>query len=277
MLMKIIRVTPKKFEAWEIKAFKKRCAAGSDASTYIDYEAEIHVNGKPIAIYKKMSEDLTALLYACEATTFNEYTRTSGLRTRTVNINYSPRNGRRGVPCKPSDLHVSRKFVHDIYVEYGKLIAKHYKRFFKMEYDEQLHEFTNGSSPIFPAYLIEGTTFTGAVANKDNVLLYHTDSANTPNGMSCMIILKANAVGGELVLPELDIAFACQDGYMLLFDGQKYLHGVTPLRKRRGGYRYTVVYYNNKGMSLCLPPEQEIAYYENQVRLQVLKNQGYEG
>ncbi|MEM9995406.1 MAG: hypothetical protein AAGE79_14910, partial [Acinetobacter pittii] len=57
-------------------------------------------------------------------------------------------------------------------------------------------------------YLIKGTPFTGGVINKNTALGYHRDSANTKDGISCMVILKKGVAGGELILPELNIGFA---------------------------------------------------------------------
>jgi len=275
--MKAIKAEHRIFTAQELKQFKSRMANLSDASLYIDFESLVHVDGKPVAIYKKMNEELKPLLYACEAIDFPTYSRTNGMLTQTVGINYSPRNARRVNMCQATDLHVKNGFIHDVFIEYAKIIGASYKKYFSKAHNYQIQTFVNGEKAINKAYLINGTPFTGGVANKNSSLTYHIDKANTPDGISCMIIMKANTIGGELVLPELGISFACQDGYMLLFDGQKYLHGVTPIRNQKGGYRYSVVYYNNKGMALCLPPDEELKHFEEYNKRLVLKKENDEG
>lgn len=264
--MKSIKVTPKGLSKAEKSEMMRTCAKSTDAEILIDYEAILHQNGKFIAAYKKYDGDLETLLYACEAISFSKSKRTSGMETFTKSIGYIPRNARRINVCQPSELLASKPLLHDVFVQHAQIVAESYKKFFGKAYRYQKEDFINGDKPVDPAYLIEGTPFTSGVINKDNALHYHLDSANTPDGMSCMIILKNNVNGGELVLPELNIRFACQNGYMLLFDGQKYLHGVTRIIKANGGYRYTVVYYNNSGMGLCLPPRLE------QIRYKTLMN-----
>lgn len=260
--MKSIKVTPKALSKAEKSEMMKTYAKSTDAEILIDYEAILHQDGKLIAAYKKYEGDLKTLLYACEAIGFSKSKRTNGMPTFTKSIGHIPRNPRRVNACQPSELLVSKPILHDIFVHHAQIIAGSYKKFFRKAYQHQEDDFINGEKPVDSAYLIEDTPFTSGVINKDNALHYHFDNANTPDGMSCMIILKNNVNGGELALPELNIRFACQNGYMLLFDGQKYLHGVTRIVKARGGYRYTVVYYNNRGMSLCLPPTEEYLRYK---------------
>lgn len=255
--MKTIKITPKQFTKAEIGALIKSAPKSEDGTLLIDEEALIQEHGKTIAIYKKYEGDLTTLLYACEGIRFNKSERTGGLQTLTSSIGHIPRNPLRVDACQASELLAKQPVVHDILVQHAEIVSNTYREYFQKAYQNQLNTFINGSKPINEAYLIGDTAFTGGVVNKNNALHYHFDTANTPDGMSCMIMLANNISGGELVLPELNIRFACKNGFMLLFDGQKYLHGVTRIINALGGYRYTIVYYNNKGMKLCLPPELE--------------------
>ena len=46
---------------------------------------------------------------------------------------------------------------------------------------------------------------------------------------------------------------------MIMFDGQKFVHGVTPIIKmNERDYRYTMVYYSLKGFWQCLTEEEEL-------------------
>ena len=166
---------------------------------------------------------------------------------------------------------MTQSTAHDIFLDHARKIAKAYRANFIQAYANQIKYSYIGSSKVHGAYRIKGTPFTSGVINKDTALGYHRDLANTKDGMSCMLILKKGVAGGELILPELSIGFACQDGYILLFDGQKYIHGVTPIipAQSGNGYRYTIVYYNNKGMSLCLAPEDEEKHYRNHLEKQM--------
>ena len=88
--MRATKVERRFFAGQELREFKSRQANLSDASIHIDFESFVHVDGKPVAIYKRMNEDLKPLLYACEAIDFPIYSRTNGMMTQTVGINYSP-------------------------------------------------------------------------------------------------------------------------------------------------------------------------------------------
>ncbi|WP_293302496.1 hypothetical protein [Pedobacter sp. UBA4863] len=255
--MKTINLITKETTTQQIKSLMKQPAHSEHGKLLIDEEAMIYENEKLIAVYKKYNGDITTLLYACEGIRFSKSERANGIPTNTSSIGYIPRNPLRVNACQPSDLLLNNPVVQDVFVQHAEIVHESYKEFFELAYQHQLDEFVNGSKPLDKAYLLGNTTFSGGVVNKDNSLHYHFDTANTPNGISCMLMLANNINGGELVLPQLDIRFACQNGFMLLFDGQKYLHGVSRIIKALGGYRYTIVYYNNKGMKLCLPPDQE--------------------
>lgn len=234
----------------------------------VNEETIVLVDNKIVAVYKKADFDLAPMRHACLSLKFPETERTSGLITKTINVNASPRNTWRNKACSRTKFRREQPRTHDIFLDYARQIAKDYRKYFPVEYAEQIKRMYVGGHKVHRAYRIKGTPFTGGVINENSALAYHRDEANTENGISCMICLKAGVAGGELILPELKIGFACQDGYILLFDGQKYIHGVTPILKPHTGfgYRYTIVYYNNKGMSLCLPPKLEMEHFVKSTR-----------
>lgn len=229
-------------------------------------EAIVTVNGEVVAIYKKAEYDLTDITDACLNLKFPTYERTNGLLTETININASPRNSRRTNMCRRTKFRNEDPRTHKVFLDYALKMAKDYRNYFLKQYAGQVKQMYSRQR-IHRVYRIKGTPFTSGVINKNSALGFHRDRANTEDGISCMLCLKEGVAGGELILPELRIGFECQDGYVLLFDGQKYIHGVTPISHPQTGigYRYTVVYYNNKGMALCLPPAQEKEFYRQYV------------
>lgn len=255
--MKTIAAKYSRLEKHSIEGLKKQKPQSEHVEQMIDEEACIYVDQRLVAIYKKVEFGTMELLKTCHHLKFESYLRTNGMLTKTLNINSIPRNPRRDNICRKAKLSNTQPEKHEVFIRYAKKIAKSYRKYFSSAYAGQVKENVIGRKRIDRNYLMKGTPFTGAVANKDCAMNYHFDTANTKDGISCMLIMKGNVAGGELILPELNIGFSCQDDYMLLFDGQKYLHGVTNIIKATGGYRYTVVYYNNKGMHLCLPPEDE--------------------
>jgi hypothetical protein len=246
-----------------LKSFQQQKPKRADVQEIISEDACIVINGEIVAIYQKVDYDLTKIRTACTSLKFQDYIRQSGLSTKTVSVNASPRNRLRMNKCSLTALRRALPITHNIFLDYARKIARDYRVNFGTAYANQIKHSYIGRNRVHEAYIISRTPFTSAVINKNTALGYHRDTANTKDGISCMLILKKGVGGGELILPELNIGFACEDGYILLFDGQKYIHGVTPILKPQtgNGYRYTIVYYNNKGMSLCLAPREEEKFY----------------
>ena len=112
---------------------------------------------------------------------------------------------------------------------------------------------------ILPEWRISGSPFTSGIVNKNNELPYHRDAGNFKGVYSNMIAFKNQVSGGRLCVPEFGIKFEIEDNSLLIFDGQKYLHGVTPIIKTgRQSYRYTVVYYSLEQLWKCLPIGEEL-------------------
>ena len=108
------------------------------------------------------------------------------------------------------------------------------------------------------------TVFTSGIVNKNNQINYHFDTGNFTEVFSAMLAFKNDMVGGHLVLPQYDLALEIADGSLTLFDGQKALHGVTPIHyKSDRSYRFTMVYYSLKNMWHCLEIDDELARIRN--------------
>ena len=113
-----------------------------------------------------------------------------------------------------------------------------------------------------------GGIFTSGICNYNNPLRLHHDKGNFPGSWSAMFAFTHNVKGGLLVLPGYRIAFRFHKPSFIIFDGQKNLHGVSPIRYvGTGGYRYSVVYYAMNGMQNCLSAREELE------RIRVVKTQ----
>lgn len=108
-------------------------------------------------------------------------------------------------------------------------------------------------------YKMAGSPYTSGNVNKNDVLAYHLDVGNTRDGCSSMIVVRERCTGGELIIPELDLALDLRDGDALIFDGRETWHGVTPIASNLGGYRTSVVYYALRSVWQCLPWAEELA------------------
>lgn len=106
----------------------------------------------------------------------------------------------------------------------------------------------------------EAKLWTSGVVNDTAQLPYHRDRFNFST-WSAMPVVRRGVRGGHLHLPEYDVVLPCADSTVILFPGERLLHGVTPLERLRGGegYRISVVYYALKGMKTCLEYAQELA------------------
>lgn len=113
---------------------------------------------------------------------------------------------------------------------------------------------------VLPEWRIgEAKLWTSGVVNDTAQLPYHRDRFNFST-WSAMPVVRRGVRGGHLHLPEYNAVLPCADSTVILFPGERLLHGVTPLeRATPDGYRISVVYYALKGMKTCLEYATEIA------------------
>ena len=92
------------------------------------------------------------------------------------------------------------------------------------------------------------------LVNRDDPLPYHFDVTGPGEVVNVMVVFRDGIEGGECVLPERGLAFACDDGWALAFDGEAIMHGVAPftvtaspvadaLAMQSVPYRISCVYY----------------------------------
>jgi hypothetical protein len=154
---------------------------------------------------------------------------------------------------------------HKLFADFAKTLDAHYKKYVPEIY--KVHQ-NLSDEKILEEWKMQGSPFTSGIINKNNPLKYHYDSGNFTDVYSNMLALKRDVQGGYLAIPEYDVALEIANHSISLFDGQKLLHGVTPiLYSNAQGYRYTIVYYTLKKMWNCEPLTAEIA------RIKKLKTQ----
>jgi hypothetical protein len=157
----------------------------------------------------------------------------------------------------PALASLSRWFPqqHAVICEFGQLLAGIYREFAP----ETFERHAKAISGIRSEYLIPGTPFTSGIVNQNNPLGYHYDRGNFEGVMSCMVVFRDLVEGGTLNVPALGAGFSLDDGAFLLFDGQRWLHGVTPIKRLTSkAYRYSVVYYALRAMERCGSAEEEL-------------------
>ena len=223
-----------------------------DNVTLIDQDTE-----KIVAVYFKLPTKQFKLLLALQRIRYIKDVRTEGLKTQSRIFGYRPRETIRKDFCSSTSLATENQYCHNLVCEFGKELTKHYRHYCEKIFQEH-KKITE--EKILSDWIIKDTVFTSGIVNKNNPLKYHFDSGNFSNLYSNMVAFKHKVRGGHLVIPEYDLGLEIADCSVLLFDGQKILHGVTPIDYQgRNSYRYSIVYYTLKKMWNCEPLSEEIA------------------
>lgn len=104
----------------------------------------------------------------------------------------------------------------------------------------------------------EAKLWTSGVVNDTAQLPYHRDRFNFST-WSAMPVVRRGTRGGHLHLPEYGVTLPCADSTVILFPGERLMHGVTPIKRvADDGYRISVVYYALRGMKTCLEYATEL-------------------
>ena len=243
--MKILEVTKKDLV---LKDYKQRSALESDASMLINEDTLLVCDGKPVILYCKIKKDTSALRWAVRSIKYDTYKRTAGLKTTSKIFGYMPKLPMRKDFCSATAMAKEYPKEHFVVTDFAKTLAEFYKESFPEVYT---YHFELAEEKLKKEWTIGNTPFTSGIINKNNPLKYHHDSGNFRDVLSNMIVFKRDCKGGRLVCPEYNVKFECTDDSVVIFDGQKILHGVSPLTVGENGYRYSVVYYSLQQMWKC--------------------------
>lgn len=173
--------------------------------------------------------------------------------SRSLTFGWLPRaNGRMRPYCKRSALDSDRP----VRAELEKMAAEA-ERFYREQAPAPYanHEAVAATLPS-AEYRFAGTVFTSGIVNFQSPLTLHRDAGNAPDAWSVMYVVRRRHNGGNLVLPEFGIELACPDGTIVVFHGQRYLHGVTPIGIN--DERTSVVFYSMAEVWRCLPASEEL-------------------
>jgi len=266
-MKKEIKRNPKVIaEEWD----KKR-ASTEHYVTLIKEYGMYQLEGGESILYLDLEEIDKKLIQAFKNVTYYSNIRTGGLKSNSALLGYKPRNPKKDNYCSIAGMASNHPLEHDIFLATSRMLAGIYQENFPETYRNhmnKLKELKNDENDrLLDQYILEQTPFTSGIVNKDNELAYHTDNGNVEETYSAMIVLKNDVVGGYLSLPEYDIAIDLKDNSALFFNGQKILHGVTPIYKTtEEAYRYSVVFYTMEEMWRCGTLEEELnhsrEYYE---------------
>lgn len=234
----------------------KKTALVTDTTTLISEPTKFVLNGEVVMIYGKLN-DTEHIRQACKDITYEKSDRTAGLKTESRIFGFRPRRVIRGDYCSSTQLARQFSKEHEIITSLGKEFTNLYEIWAPEVFAKHEDQVTKN---VLPEWIIPETIFTSGIVNKNNSLKYHLDSGNFKDCMSCMLVLRKDIEGGLLSIPEFDVRINLQDSTYLIFDGQKYLHGVTQITKKTTlSYRYSLVFYSLQQMCNCLPFQEELA------------------
>ena len=255
------KITLKKREII-LKDYKYRTAVESDYSRLINEDCILidEDTGRILGIYFKLPETPSDFLMALMSIKYDTNKRLQGLITHSRIFGWRPREKIRNDYCSSASLSMTNPKQHAIIVEFAKTLTKYYKEFAPKIFNEHTQI---ADDNIMKEWLIEDTPFSSGIVNKNNELHYHHDAGNFKDVYSNMVAFKSNVKGGFLSMPEYDVGLEIATNSVLLFDGQKILHGVTPIKLlSKNAYRYTVVYYTLKAMWNCEEVNTELQRYK---------------
>lgn len=242
----------------DFSEYVKRSALESDFQNLIKEDCLVMEDGQPKILYCKIDDNLTSgIRNAVKSIKYEKGKRTNGLVTESRIFGYSPRNTIRKDYCSSTSLSYESPEFNKTICDFGNHLAELYQIYFPSIY--RIHNDLT-EKRILQNWKIEGTPFTSGIVNKNNPLKYHFDAGNIKDVLSNMVVFKSGVQGGHLSCPEYDLGFEVSDNTVILFDGQKILHGVTPIKKLTpDSYRYSVVFYTLQQMWNCLPLNEEVA------------------
>jgi len=241
------------------KDYIRRTALESDYSTLIKEDCKMvdKVSGLLLGVYLVMPNHSMELLKALLTIKYDKNRRIAGLITKSRIFGFKPREKIRNDFCTATQLSRESPKEHKIICDFSKEISKYYRKFCGEIYAEH-EEITK--SKLLPEWTLEGTPFSSGIVNRNNALHYHFDSGNFKSVYSNMVAFKSNVKGGYLSLPQYDVGFEIANNSLMLFDGQKILHGVTPFKLlSKEAYRISIVYYSLQQMWKCEPLNAELA------------------
>tara|TARA_R110002126_G_C10430917_1_gene498148 strand:+ start:1120 stop:1635 length:516 start_codon:yes stop_codon:yes gene_type:complete len=139
----------------------------------------------------------------------------------------------------------------------SKTLTPIYKKHRPTDYKEAMQHVAENIHPDWVSS--SKTPFLTANINVNHAIRYHRDAGNIRNSYSNVLILKRDLVGGHLVLPEYNVVLSQNDRFLVLFNGQDLIHGVTPIKPDGPNpQRASLVWYTLGGMTHCQTPEDEL-------------------
>jgi hypothetical protein len=205
--------------------------------------------GEAILVYAPYPDDTKDLRKAVLSTGYSTTLRSSGTRNVSRTFGFA----RRSVvlqreACSPASLAWDNPEAQITLNHTAGVLGRYLREQLPEVYSHDIDEVDQ----VLPEWrMTEDALWTSGVINQSSALPYHRDGANFDT-WSAMPVIRRGMDGGNLHMPEYDLTIYCRDGWALWFNGFAYVHGVTPMKTRqKDGYRYSIVFYAQRGMKDC--------------------------
>lgn len=229
----------------------------SEYNTIVREDTKFFVDGECIGIYVNLPKKiLKPLRVATLNTKYVETYRTNALPTKSSVFGALPRVALRNDFCRLSNKTFEEKDNMKHLMSFQSVLCDIYKEHLPELFQRDLNYVKEN---INDDYRLVDTPYTTVNINVNHAIKYHKDSGNIKGSYSNVLILKENCIGGELVLPEYNIALEQSDGALCIFRGQEEIHGVTALKPTgKDFYRASIVYYTMAQLKHCYPYKEEV-------------------
>jgi hypothetical protein len=230
----------------------------SEFTKVIREDTKFYLDGECIGIYINLPKKILGPLRAAALETkYVETYRTNALPTKSSVFGALPRVALRNDFCRLSNKTFEEKTNMERLMGFQDVLCDIYKEHLPNLFKKDL-QYVRAN--IDDDYRLIDTPYTTVNINVNHAIKHHKDSGNIKGSYSNVLILRENCVGGELVLPEYNIALEQSDGALCIFRGQEEVHGVMPLKPLSSDfYRASIVYYTMAQLKHCYPYKEEVS------------------
>lgn len=225
----------------------------------------VEPDGTPVMALTRFGSGLEALRSAARSYPAAQTYRSAGIRNLSRSFGFIARNQvlQRNA-CRVCSGAIEANASHTGLVTAAAPLADLEREMVPDRYDADM---AMVSEAVLPEWRMAPTApWTSGVVNFDSPLPYHYDRNNF-DCWSAMVTIRRGAAGGHLHCPGWGLSpdgpslvLPCADGDVVMFNGQRLLHGVTPLGLMQSAtsYRISIVYYAVSRMRECLKFEDEV-------------------
>lgn len=182
--------------------------------------------------------------------------RSNGMTSRSSTFGFMPRDELRHPCCRSAILHKEHPEATAMLQRAASAYAEELRKVYPQQYETQKVHLAE----VDDRWKMDGGLYTSGIINYNNTLVYHLDRGNYIDSWNAMLVVREDSVGGDLVVPEYDLAVKYADGDCIWLNAGTVVHGVTPIiPSRLGGYRISIVWYALRAMRQCGTPAEELA------------------